>query len=94
VFKVDVVDTTGAGDAFTAGFIYKLLEAGGLDRLLANPRTLKEAVVFAAATGALTCTAPGAIAAQPTLDKVNKLFDESKGWYNFWGSDTQEAAKQ
>lgn len=64
--------------------LLQLLEAGGLDRLLANPRTLKEAVVFAAATGALTCTGPGAIGAQPTLDRVNKLFEESKGWYNFW----------
>lgn len=52
--------------------------------MLANPRTLKEAVVFAAATGALTCTKPGAIAGQPTLEQVQTLFEESKGWYNFW----------
>jgi hypothetical protein len=35
-------------------------------------------------TGALTCTGPGAIAAQPTLDQVRKLYEESKSWYNFW----------
>jgi hypothetical protein len=34
--------------------------------------------------GALTCTKPGAIAAQPNLQQVQQLFDESKGWYNFW----------
>jgi hypothetical protein len=62
----------------------QLLEAGGLERLLSDPKALKEAVVFAAATGALTCTKPGAIAAQPSLEQVQGLFEESKGWYNFW----------
>lgn len=65
-------------------FFLQLLEAGGLDRLLSDPKALKEAVVFAAATGALTCTKPGAIAAQPSLQQVQALFEESKGWYNFW----------
>lgn len=27
MFKVDVADTTGAGDAFTAGFVYKVCGA-------------------------------------------------------------------
>jgi hypothetical protein len=30
----------------------QLLEAGGLERLLSNPTSIKEAIVFAAATGA------------------------------------------
>jgi len=27
VFKLEVADTTGAGDAFTAGFVYKVSKA-------------------------------------------------------------------
>ncbi|PNH05615.1 Fructokinase-2, partial [Tetrabaena socialis] len=81
---VGVTDTTGAGDAFTAGFLYKLLQAGGLDALSANPRLLKEAVVFASAAGASTTTRAGAIEGQPTLEMVEELFETSKDWYNFW----------
>eukprot|EP00775_Hariotina_reticulata_P006497 gene6497-6725_t len=85
---LEVADIVKISDA-DLEFLYDipfLLEAGGLDRLLANPQALREAVVFAAATGALTCTGAGAIAAQPHLEQVEKLFEESKGWYNFWPS--------
>eukprot|EP00983_Pelagomonas_calceolata_P074283 1152493-Pelagomonas_calceolata.AAC.9 len=48
-YNVKVEETTGAGDAFTAGFIYKLLQAGSLDALAADATKLKEAVAFGSA---------------------------------------------
>eukprot|EP00884_Botryococcus_braunii_P003415 jgi/Botrbrau1/13074/Bobra.0187s0036.1 len=73
VLKVDVVDTTGAGDAFLAGFIHKLIEVGGLDVLREDPAKMREAASFGAACGAYTTTGPGAIAAQPTLKQAQEL---------------------
>ncbi len=62
-FRVKVVDATGAGDAFRAGFIYGVLQKSNVpDRLR-----------FANAAGALSCTKLGAIASVPTLSEVQKL---------------------
>lgn len=74
-YKVDVQDTTGAGDAFIGGFIYKLLEAG------ANPDNLIEVMKkkhvgilrFANASGALTAAGKGAISALPEKEQVQHL---------------------
>lgn len=52
--KVRVVDTTGAGDAFTAALTVALAEGQGV----------ADALAFACATGALAATRPGA---QPSL---------------------------
>ena len=62
-FRVDVVDTTGAGDIFHAGFLYALLQDWPL------PRTLD----FACAAAALNCTAVGARGGIPSLDAIEKL---------------------
>ncbi len=62
----------------------QLLEAGGVEHLGSNPDVLKKAVVFAAATGALTCTRPGAIAAQPSLEEVQALYEKSKAFDHLW----------
>lgn len=67
-FSVDVVDTTGAGDSFVAGFVHQLCQQG--IESLADPDTAKHIVTYASAVGALTATKPGAIAAQPTAAEV------------------------
>ncbi|MFI6504922.1 carbohydrate kinase [Nonomuraea typhae] len=60
--RVEVADTVGAGDAFTAGLLHHLEAAGRLggrlDRL--DMETALAAAVFANRVAALTCTVPGA----------------------------------
>lgn len=62
-FPVDVIDTTGAGDVFRAGFIYALLRGDTHEGILR----------FACAAAAVSCTRRGAIASVPDLDAVNAL---------------------
>ncbi|MGC8971880.1 MAG: carbohydrate kinase family protein [bacterium] len=65
-FKVNVIDTTGAGDAFNAGFLYGRLNNYELDKCL----------LIGNACGALSCTGIGGTTNLPTL-KVLKEFIES-----------------
>ncbi len=67
-FSVDVVDTTGAGDSFVAGFVNQLCQLG--IHSLSDPETAKRVITYASAVGALTTMKPGAIAAQPTAAEV------------------------
>ncbi|MGB7248289.1 MAG: carbohydrate kinase [Phormidesmis sp.] len=68
-FNVDVEETTGAGDAFTAGFIHQLLLQGISG--LRDAETARQVVIYASAVGALTTTRPGAIAALPSPNEVD-----------------------
>ena len=72
-FSVPVVDTTGAGDSFVAGFIHQLSQLG--IHSLADPETAKKVVIYASAVGALTTMKPGAIASQPTAAQVKAFLD-------------------
>jgi fructokinase len=68
-FSMSVVDTTGAGDGFLAGFIYQLQQVG--IKNLKDAETAKRIVTYASAVGALTTIKPGAIASQPTAAEVD-----------------------
>jgi fructokinase len=59
-YRVDPVDTTGAGDAFTAGAIGALVDGEGVE----------EALAFANAVAAAATTAAGAMAALPDREAV------------------------
>ena len=69
-FTVTAVDATGAGDAFMAGLIAKLLA----ERVVPTEPALIEGICrFANAAGALTATGRGAIPSLPTRDAVEAL---------------------
>ncbi|MDD1742294.1 MAG: carbohydrate kinase family protein [Methanotrichaceae archaeon] len=67
-YKVKVVDTTGGGDSYTAGFIHA--KFGGY--------STKEAVEFASAVAALNITTPGASTDLPTEKEVIEFMKTAK----------------
>jgi fructokinase len=70
--SVDIVDTVGAGDAFTAGLLCRLRENGLLGGAALNRMSeaqLHDALSFAAAVAATTCARRGAD--PPTRDQFD-----------------------
>ena len=76
-YKVDVVDTTGAGDAFAAGALSEILRRGWDLQQITNVSVndMTQVCNFANAVGALTTTKKGAIHALPTREEALKLVD-------------------
>lgn len=62
--EVDVVDTTGAGDAFNSGFAVALAEG----------RDVIEAARFGVCCGALVCTKLGVIPGMATRRAVEEMY--------------------
>jgi len=67
-FEVELVDQTGRGDAF----------AGALAAYCAVKDDVREAVKFASAAGALTCTKFGSIEALPTKAEIIELLQKEE----------------
>lgn len=67
-FSVQVVDPTGAGDAYSAAMAVRLAEGASFD----------EAATFACATGALACTVRGAQPSLPIREKVEALLKRTR----------------
>ncbi|MFW5867001.1 MAG: ribokinase [Armatimonadota bacterium] len=67
-YTVDVVDTTGAGDAF----------AGALGTRLAEGAPVEQAIAFANAAGAMAASRFGAQPSLPTRDQVEALMAEQQ----------------
>jgi sugar/nucleoside kinase (ribokinase family) len=62
-YRVESTDTTGAGDAFHAGYLYGLLTGAGMEQRLR----------LGAAVAALSCTRLGARTALPTRARLHRF---------------------
>jgi sulfofructose kinase len=67
-FKVEAVDTTGAGDVFHGGYIYGLLMGWHL----------RDAITFASAMAAMKCLKVGGRAGIPRLNEVIEFLEERR----------------
>ena len=67
-YKVDVVDSNGAGDTFHGAFLYAYLQK----------MNIKEACQFASATSAIKCQKAGVRQALPTKEEVIEFMNKYK----------------
>jgi fructokinase len=71
--KVNLADSIGCGDAYIAGFLYKLFEKKlNLDTMTSEDAA--DCALFADCVAALTATKHGALSALPQADEVEKLY--------------------
>jgi sulfofructose kinase len=73
-YQVPVVDTTGAGDIFHAGFIYGLMQGWGLERQLD----------FSCAAAAMNCMADGARGGIRPVELIEHLMENEPRYENIF----------
>ncbi|MCZ7553060.1 MAG: hypothetical protein B6D39_00195 [Anaerolineae bacterium UTCFX2] len=69
-FKIDVVETTGAGDCFNAGLLYALIE---------ESQEIPEALQFANGCGAIGASTPGGASARLSSEQVHRFIAKRLG---------------
>jgi fructokinase len=81
-FRVAVVDTTAAGDAFVGGWLRALTRRGirreTVAAMLAERAQLTECLRYAAACGALATTRHGAFSGMPSEEEVRTLLEAQR----------------
>lgn len=76
-FKVDTIDTLGAGDSFFGAFLAQIVKSGKtIDEL--EMSDLKAFATYANACGSLSSTKQGAIPAMPTDEEIKALIANGK----------------
>lgn len=73
---VEVIDTTGAGDAFMAALVWRLV---GRDKGELDGRAVADAAHVATVAGAIACTRVGAIDGLPRADDVEAMTEALRG---------------
>jgi sugar/nucleoside kinase (ribokinase family) len=77
-YRVAVEDTTGAGDGFMAGVLYKIISESINEPANLSKDQIVEIVKFANAVGAIVTTRKGAIKAMPGLNEVKQLITSGR----------------
>ncbi len=74
-FKVQVEDTTGAGDSFIGSFLYQVSKVANSTEELVNleDETLKQMLIFSSATAAIVVSRRGAIESLPSTKEVKDM---------------------
>jgi ribokinase len=71
--EVQIVDETGAGDCYRAGFAVALSESNGAD----DVSSIQECMRFASGAGALACLKEGAVPSIPTREEVKAFIENN-----------------
>lgn len=76
-FRVEAVDTTGAGDAFIGAFAAKLM-VENINPFLMDAKTAEELLYHANACGAIVASRYGAIESMPTWGEIASFIKKAK----------------